>query len=321
LHLHNGFERRPLHSIASLISGSEEFMTREGRYEFIGHHDAIPLFNGMHAVGLDSLGPADSRTAERLSAVDTFEATISTLIEGPRTPVLVVDFRLFGVDATLAGLLASGPRGHGIYRVDPVTDLAATGRMVGLDEVAERYAEQAERSGLMPGIVVAYCSAASLAMRIAARLGGVRTVLVDPTWVDDGEVRTAVSSVRTALGLPHGAALADVSSVPSIMSALSADLVRKLIADGLDDEERELVLPMLEQQLAAWFGFLVATRSATIPDPRQVQVIASSGSGRGAAPAWTDVQPIYLPGEPEALLGQDRLGRMIIEFASEASAI
>jgi hypothetical protein len=245
-------------------------------------------------------------------AVDAFEPTLRMLTDGPRAAVLVVDIQPFGVRATLAECLAGASRGHRVYRIDPVSDLTAAGRPITLPEAAEIYAASAERSGRRPAIVASYCTAAGLAMHIAERMNAT-PVLVDPAWVDDGEVFRAIDAARAGFGLPPGSRTPDIRSVPSAVAPILAELESKLIADGIEAEERDELLPMLEQRLTAWFGFLYATRAADIPDPGRALIIASEGGGRGPAPGWTGVRSCYLPGEPETLLMQHRLAEMILD--------
>ncbi|MGH3376853.1 MAG: hypothetical protein ACRDP6_19160, partial [Actinoallomurus sp.] len=97
--------------------------------------------------------------------------TVDRLAEGPGTPILVVDFVQFSATRPLSEELGEHSRGHPVYRIDPVTDLTGEEGYRPLDALVDGYAAACAGHGLPGGrlLVVGYCSAAPLALRLAAR--------------------------------------------------------------------------------------------------------------------------------------------------------
>jgi hypothetical protein len=198
---------------------------------------------------------------------------VQILAKGDASAVAVVDFAEFTSRGTLAELICRDLPGHTVLRIDAVTaydadDLAVD--QLSLDELARACARELRQDA--PSLVVGYCSASSLAVRIAAELAGPgaapAVVLVEPTWLTPVHIRGELKSVRASL---HAS---DEYTGPidaaSLSALLRADATRELTRQGLPDEEVEMCAELLVARYDTWFGFLLMTlRDTEIPVGRQ----------------------------------------------------
>lgn len=235
---------------------------------------------------------------------DHYTLTIERLTAGAGRPIVVVDFLQLSSARQLAEVLSARSNGHPVYRIDPVTDLARDGRYRPLDSLADGYADACLRAGVVRRelTVAGYCSAAALALLIAARLAGrakVDSVLVQPTWPDAQSVASDFGSFRADLGAgnqplsgldtevtPDMAARPDVL-LEQMHDALHRDLQVMAAARGLDTAG-----PALADLLAryrAWLGFLLSSRAALQrPWPREMHPRLLLGAAAEPLIPWSD---------------------------------
>jgi hypothetical protein len=191
------------------------------------------------------------------------------LTPGDAEPVIVADFLRFSAGKPLSQLISARGEGHPVYRVDPVTDLARNGAYFSLAALAAGYADAflQEAVACDRTMVVGYCSAAALALRIAAQLAGSRDVLailVQPSWPDTTMIRSDFARFRADLGAANESC-PDLEENPSrslsqLGHLLHADLRAMATAHGLD--ESSSALAELLARYRAWLGFLLACRDA-----------------------------------------------------------
>ncbi|HEX4729586.1 MAG TPA: hypothetical protein VH298_17380 [Jatrophihabitans sp.] len=187
------------------------------------------------------------------------------LSSGTAGSVLVVDFQPYSSGKRLGELIATGTPDRAVQQIEPARDLAGRPDYLGLDELADEYASSYLAAG-DPGrtVLVGYCSAAVLAVRLAERLPGSRVVLLRPTWPDTAMVAETLSDVRTELGAAGEPAPELVGAGPDVLARLSDTLHHDLQAlanlHSLDPTSRPL-LELLERY-RGWFGYLLAARAA-----------------------------------------------------------
>ncbi len=191
------------------------------------------------------------------------------LTPGDAEPVIVADFLPFSSGKPLSQVISAHGEGHPVYRVDPVTDLACDGAYLSLAALAAGYTDAFLQAAAACDrtVVVGYCSAAALALRIAARLAGSRDVLailVQPTWPDTTMIRSDLDRFRADLGAANGSR-PDLDEDPSralsqLGELLHADLRAMATAHGLDESGGALA--ELLARYRAWLGFLLACRDA-----------------------------------------------------------
>ncbi|QYC44245.1 hypothetical protein Nocox_33375 [Nonomuraea coxensis DSM 45129] len=209
---------------------------------------------------------------------------------GEVPPVVLVDFAMFSTADTLTGLIGVPESGRAVYRVEAVQDLEAHGHL-SVKRLADLLAREieAELAG-PPAAVLGWCSAATLTMEIAQRVGDAEVVLVEPTWPTTEEIGQELAHLRTTLGAGPGGAPAEITR-DSVLAVLRADLVTKLTADGIPESELETCVDLLSGRYRAWFDFLFATAEAATPAPaRPVRIVTSRDSDRGPAPGWTPAE-------------------------------
>lgn len=204
---------------------------------------------------------------------------------GTGRPVVVVDFAVFAATGTLCDLLAADCGGHAVYWVDPATDLGRAGATPSLPTLAAGYA--ALVADLKPAAVVGTCSAATLALLVAAAMGGpgtpVPVLLVDPTWVTAGVVRAELAATRRNLGADPTPATPDPLTLPAVVDLLERDAVAAL------GDEAESVAGLLVRRYRSWFGFLLATMDVPPPAPTGAVALVHGADTAPAIPAgWPE---------------------------------
>lgn len=222
--------------------------------------------------------------------------TLWQLAVGGGSPICVVDFARFADVTTLAVLLASsGDRP--VYRIDAVADLG--GRQAGgdLGDMADVYCGLLAEAGVVPKVVTSYCSTASLAIRIHARLPErCAMVMVEPTWPSEALVAREASEIIQGLGGDptgievYAGDLADVSRQLRLA-------VRQALGPSTEDElEMERVLV---ERYEAWLGFLAMSQAVGIPDcPKSAVAILSPDGGYELPPGWTSSVPVHVVERP-----------------------
>lgn len=205
---------------------------------------------------------------------------VERLATGTAGSVLVADFQPFAAGPRLAERLADGSHRLAVYQLDPARDLAGLPDYLPLDELADGYAERfaelctaggsdrgSECGSAVGSTVIGYCSAAALALRIAARLAAdrpVRVLLARPTWPDARLIGSILDSVRAELGGTGGAAPELTGEPPEVLAELvellRAELRELARGHGLDPAGRPLI--ELAERYRAWFGYLLAAQDA-----------------------------------------------------------
>ncbi|MCA2183611.1 hypothetical protein [Nonomuraea cavernae] len=249
---------------------------------------------------------------------------LEKIVGGELPPVILVDFAMFSVADTMTTLMGVHGSGRAIYRVDAVQDLETHGAM-SIDRLAELYtreiAELAEFAS-PPAGVLGYCSAATLALEIANRLGdgghAPQVVLVEPTWLTTDLIGQELANLRTSLGAT-GDPPAEITPA-SVLQTLTGDLVTKLAAEGMPESEIDTCVTMLTDRYAAWFGFLFATAEAAVPTPRTpVSLVISGDSDKEPAPGWTPAQCALVRVDVPAgeFLGSEAVRRQILRLIDQ----
>ncbi|MEU6229657.1 hypothetical protein [Streptomyces sp. NPDC047042] len=183
--------------------------------------------------------------------------------------VLVIDFDSPTIKERLSSTVAGNAVGYALSRVDPVGDGIGAGYR-SLEAIARGYADswlrQRETDRL---IVVAYCSAAALALRFADLLADsleVGCLLVDPTWPSGELLAAEYSAIRRQLGVRVLAdpcpELEPTARLEQMDTVLSAELTAHLVDQGLDDSDARSLAAELAGRYLAWLGFLLATSQA-----------------------------------------------------------
>jgi len=268
--------------------------------------------------------------------------TVDRLAEGTGTPILVVDFVQFSATRPLSEELGEHSRGHPVYRIDPVTDLTGEEGYRPLDALADGYAAACARHGLPDGrlLVVGYCSAAPLALRLAARLAStaqrppgsapVELVLVVPTWPDAKMIAADFAGMRTDLGVPPAPA-PDLDRGPGDAGAerslrqmhrvLRQDLLAMARRHGIDPGATALT--EMSARYRAWLGFLLAGRDEAgrqWPSGVVAHVLAGAGDGPvGPAGGETAEHVVRLPVPEREVLGDARLPEWVLGYAAAGS--
>ncbi|WP_165845490.1 hypothetical protein [Streptacidiphilus pinicola] len=218
----------------------------------------------------------------------------------------MVDFKEFSAKTTLFAALSAAYPDRPLHRIDAVAAVSRFGTE--LQEVAARCVDELVAEDRAPEVVFGYCSAAGLALHIAAGLEarGLRrppVILVEPSWLTPELVRRDVDALSgSEFGTYQGPA--DLSS---IMPELRGPLERKLRDEGVDEEEIDLCVDIMAERLRAWFTFLVAAESADVPtEVIPVGVMLADDGARFPHPAWPEgsVRIEYLAGRSGELLGR-----------------
>ncbi|MYT09022.1 MULTISPECIES: hypothetical protein [Streptomyces] len=244
------------------------------------------------------------------------------LADGSGTPVLVVDFLQFTAARSLGSVLAAQGGGRPVFRADPVGLLTRSRNCVGITELADEYAKLC--AGLTaftgrPPLVVGYCSAAALALRVAERLGGpcgppCHCVLVQPTWPTGRKAWEEFESFRAQWAdgeppapwgpCPDGEE--PEAALGHMMAVLETETAAAATRRGLGTPEGQDLLHDLLDRYRAWLGFqlTVAHDVRAGPAPAIAPRLVGGNDDRLGLP-WPDSRPprtVYLP-----VAGQDLL--------------
>ncbi|MET8079259.1 hypothetical protein [Streptomyces sp. NPDC005303] len=257
---------------------------------------------------------------------------LERLAEGSGTPVLVVDFLQFTAARSLGSVLAVPGGGRPVFRADPVGDLTGTRDCADLAELADEYAKLCV--GLTafagrPPLVVGYCSAAALALRVAERLGGpygppCHCVLVQPTWPTERKAWDDVESFRAqwtdgeppAPCGPRPGGREPEAVLSHMMSVLETETAAAATRRGLGRPEGQALVRDLLDRYRAWLGFQLAvahdvrTGPAPVTAPRLV-----GGSDDRLDLAWPDTRPsgtVCLPVAGQDLLEAAELPALVL---------
>jgi pimeloyl-ACP methyl ester carboxylesterase len=188
--------------------------------------------------------------------------------------LLVVEFLGVEGGGTLAGDLAGGTAGTGVYRLDPVSGMADSPNrsLPGIPALAADYASALSAVGASAFTVVGYCGGAALTTAIVSELAKLgadvrRCVLLAPGFPRAADVQaefdTMLAKVECAGGfvLPVGTVTADAVQAAA-MTHLDAGLTDLADRLGLERDEAEVFMADLSDRYRAWLGFLLMSASA-----------------------------------------------------------
>jgi hypothetical protein len=211
-------------------------------------------------------GPIDDDDAAR------GEGILQQLTAGEAGPVLVADFQAFSSAPRLSQLVSDRAAGRPVYQVDPL-DALSQGRpyktLTGLAAAAGgSFARSAPASGRV--VVIGYCSAAALSLRIAAMLAGSRevaVVLLRPSWPDTELIRNQFATLAANVGAAHRLC-PELDGDPDSCVARMADILRADIealaaSHGLDGSSGTFLELLLTYR--SWLAFLLACRNDAPP--------------------------------------------------------
>jgi hypothetical protein len=262
-----------------------------------------------------------TRTARRSSFAP------ERLSSGAAGSVLIVDFQPYSTGRRLGELVAAGAENLSVQQIEPARDLSGRTDYLSLDELAIRYADSYRESGdPHDTVVVGYCSAAVLAVRIAALLTTsrrVRVALLRPTWPDTAMIGETLAEVRAEIGAAGEPApeLTDAAQavLHGISDTLHGDLRALATLHSLDPTSR-LLLELLDRY-QGWFGYLLAARAAVdalrtqaAQPPADLLVLAESAeqaTAPGLAPGSYRRRLVQLPdGGADLVTGE--LARLLL---------
>ncbi|AOR32336.1 hypothetical protein BFF78_15785 [Streptomyces fodineus] len=199
------------------------------------------------------------------------------LAHGERGTVLLADFAGFSARRSLGAALAEGGEGWRVLRVDAVDDLteAVDGPPPGLPELSAGYARVLRPEITGPAVVVGYCTAASLAGRLAAELA-LPLVLVQPTWPSADTVAEEFAGIRKEFGADAAATDQDAgfrygrAGVAEALAAMRTTLLCDFTAiareQELAEEDAEILLEEMLPRCLAWLGFVRITADDPVRD-------------------------------------------------------
>jgi len=219
---------------------------------------------------------------------------------------LVVDFKEFSAKTTLFAALSAAYPDRSLHRIDAVAAVSSFGTVLG--DVAARCVDQLMEEDCAPVVIFGYCSAAGLALHIAAGLEGrglrrPPVILVEPSWLTPDLVRRDVDALAGADPGTYQGPL----ELGSIIPELRGPLERKLRDEGVEAADIELCVDIMAERLRAWFTFLATAEAADVPaDVVPVGVILADDGVRFPHPTWpqASVRIEYLAGRSGELLGQ-----------------
>jgi hypothetical protein len=236
-----------------------------------------------------------------------------------------VDFTPFSASQRIAEILSRHRRTHAIYQVDPVTDLAITPAYRPIEELAAGYAslfgDGARPS--RPALVIGYCSAAALSLRVADRIAGaaarVVSVLVQPIWPDDALICEQFEAFRRDLGAGQGScpvlAGNPGAALQRMQEVLAGDL--RTMAEGSGLNASSEVLSQLLARYTAWLGFLLASRDSLLQPWRPelpVHLVAGTSAEQVIPWAGLPSQVTRLPVPDDELVKASGFAELLLGF-------
>jgi hypothetical protein len=237
---------------------------------------------------------------------DDSDLIVRRLAAGAAKPILVADFQATSSAPRLSHLVSDRAEGRPVYQVDPLEALSGDRPYISLADLAADAAASFERSQPAdgPAFVIGYCSAAALAMHIAALLAPSReatAVLLRPSWPGNETIEKTFAELAGNLGarqLP----CPDLDGTPDrcvrdLEEVLRGQLEILVTSQGLDaaaDTFGELLLTY-----RSWLAFLLACRNDSVADragdPSAVTVLTETPDSvtvPGLAPGQFEVCPL-----------------------------
>ncbi len=229
------------------------------------------------------------------------------------TEVLALDLPGGGDTADFGFLAGPGGPGH-LTRVDPLV-----GQVAGPLDLERQAGDLLEDQPNRPGVVLAYCAGATLAVHLAERAGA-RAVLVDPYPITTGVIHFELTKLcRTLACAAPGYdefAAGDLGQWETVLNKTRDGLVEQY---GGDETAYEMVDGLLDRY-RSWLRFLTACSAARPARPDRVLVIAGKPiSGMDtllAEPADATVRHVDAATDP---LGSPQV-RALLSAAIDAAA-
>jgi hypothetical protein len=197
---------------------------------------------------------------------------VRQLVTGAAKPVLVADFQAFSSAPRLSNLITGRAEGRPIYQVDPLDALSQDRPYISIADLAAEAVDAFSRSQPAdgPALVIGYCSAAALSVRIAQLLGRSRettAVLLRPSWPQSAGIKETFGTLAANVGARQ-LACPDLDDDPDncvrrMEELLRVELEALVTSQGLDgsaDTFGELLLTY-----RSWLAFLLACRNDSPP--------------------------------------------------------
>ena len=202
---------------------------------------------------------------------DDGDMIVRQIVAGATKPVLVADFQAFSSAPRLSHLVSDRAEGRPVYQVDPLEALSQDRPYISLADLAAEAVGSFGRSQPAdgPAFVIGYCSAAALAVHIAALLARTReatAVLLRPTWPDTDTVKANFATLAANLGARQ-LACPELDDDPDhcvllMEKLLSAELKTLVTGQGLDASAETFGELLLTYR--SWLAFLLACRNDSV---------------------------------------------------------
>lgn len=196
------------------------------------------------------------------------ERILRRLSDGGADPILVADFQAMSMAPRLSERLREHLAGRTVFQLDPIAVLSGSRRYLPMPELAAAGAAEFRAAGADQGdvLVIGHCSAAPLALRVAAELAGsrpVQAVLVNPSWPDDEHVTSKFTEFLGKFGpgpYPAPELSGDPVEVIGAMERVFQDKIAALAASrgisGTASAFTDLIV-----WYRAWLAFVLAGRN------------------------------------------------------------
>ncbi len=237
-------------------------------------------------------------------AVDP-DPILQQLTAGTGGPILVADFQAFSSAPRLSHLLSDRAPGRPVYQVDPLGALSQDRAYIPIADLAAQAVGSFNRTQPPAGraYVVGYCSAAALAMAMAALLAPARettAVLFRPSWPANQAIQATFTTLAANLGAGQ-LRCPDLDgdpghSISQMEQLLHGKLQALITAQGLDEADDTFTELLLTYR--SWLAFLLACRNHTLqwpPDPTTAVTVLSDTPGAVTIPGLTPAQFTICP--------------------------
>ena len=204
---------------------------------------------------------------------DDGDTIVRRIVGGAAKPVLVADFQAFSSAPRLSHMVSDRADGRPVFQVDPLGALSQDRPYISVADLAAEAVGSFGRAQPAdgPAFVIGYCSAAALAVRIAALLARTReatAVLLRPSWPDSDGVRATFTTLAANLGareLPCPELDGDPDHCVRLMAELlGAELKALAASQGLDGSAETFGELLLTYR--SWLAFLLACRNDSLAD-------------------------------------------------------
>lgn len=221
------------------------------------------------------------------------ERILRRLSSGDADPILVADFQAMSMAPRLSEMLREQLAGRAVFQLDPIGVLSGPRRYLPMPELAAAGAAEFRAAGADRGdvLVIGHCSAAPLALRVAAELASTRTVtavLVNPSWPDDEHVAAKFAEFLAKFGpgpYPAPELSGDPDEVVASLERVFQDKIAALAASrGISSTAGAFTDLILWYR--AWLAFVLAGRNDQPLEPGRwpAVTVLSDAAPRVAVP-------------------------------------